>query len=94
MKIMKPNKDQVEAEIKALEAIKPKVRHFTEFGGDNRAAMGAMINVLKNDLDYDEMWDTYAEDDYLLEHAEWAREWLDGDSDNLPSEDWKSLELD
>ncbi len=90
---MKPTKEQVQAEIEKLQEIKPKVRRTTLFGDNNHAAIDADIDVLKNDLDENEVFDTYGNDTHELDSALYACRWLDGDEDEPPSgpNGWGSL---
>lgn len=91
----KPTKKQIQSEIKKLTKMKPKVRHFSAFGTDNQAQIAAQIDVLKNDLDNDEIFDKYdhsGTDEEILGVALDARSWLDGEYENETlSEDWESL---
>lgn len=87
----KPTKEQIQQEIEKLKALKPRVRHYTAFGDDNRAAIGADIKVLEEDLSKDAIYDRYEDLQHLLESALYARYWLDGDEELAPSEAWESL---
>ncbi len=80
----KPNQEQIQAEIKKLKEMKPKVRRTTYFGDDNHAAIEADIDVLTNDLDTGEIYDVYEDDQHALDSALYARGWLDG-NDEPPS---------
>lgn len=88
---MIPTAKQIQAEIEALTEIKPKVRRLTFFGDDNHKAIDAQIKVLEKDLDEDAIYDRW-DDGRLLDYAQSARAWLDGESeeDSLV-EGWKSL---
>ncbi len=85
---MKPDKEQVEAEIEKLTALKPRVRRHSLFGDDNHAAIDTEICVLRNDLPEDTIYDRYYR--YDLNAALGARCWLDGD-EGPPSEEWEIL---
>ena len=89
---MQPTPEEVQAEIKKLKEMKPKVRHHTGFGDDNWAAIEADIDVLTNDLDQDTIYDLYGESDYELESCLYARDWLDGSGEPPSGPDgWGSL---
>lgn len=92
---MIPTIEQIKAEVAALKEIKPKVRRLTLFGDDNHKALDAQIKVLEKDLDEDAIYDRYDDDPRLLDYAQQARAWMDGESeeDSLV-EDWKSLAAD
>ena len=83
----KPSKKQIEKEIKELTEIKPKVRRLSMFGENNQEAIGVQIEVLKNNLSFeniDERWGASDEDcasQSLYENASEARRWLDGESE-------------
>jgi hypothetical protein len=86
---------QVKAEIKALEAIKPKVPHHSGFGDDNYAKIDAEVAVLREDLDEDAIYSRYegedpdAEPPPELDCALHARRWMDGEEDEGLAEGWK-----
>ncbi len=82
---MKRTQEQIQAEIKKLQEMKPKVRRRTAFGDDNHAAIDADIAVLKDDLDLDDIYDAYEDNQHSVDSAMYAREWLDGNEDEPPS---------
>lgn len=92
---MKPDTNTIAAEVAKLTEIKPKVRHYSAFGDNNRASIDAQIAVLKNNLPVYTIYDIYHIDDETngrLDAALVARSWLDGEKDTVPpSEDWASL---
>ena len=90
---MQPTPEEVQAEIKKLKEMKPKVRHHTGFGDDNWAAIEVQIRVLEQLLDADDIYDRWDMDDHLLESAMYARDWLDDrDCASLSGPDgWGSL---
>ena len=53
----KPNKKQIEQEIKELTEIKPKVRHFSMFEDDNHKCIEVQIEVLTDNLSYEQIED-------------------------------------
>jgi hypothetical protein len=75
-------KEQIEAAIKALEEIKPKVRHFTAFGDDNWKSIEAQIVVLERKYSEDQIYNRY---DYMnvLNDALAAHQWMN----DLPIDD-------
>lgn len=101
----KPTPQQIAAEIKWLEDNKTKIPHRTIFGGNNWDDIDAQIEVLKNDLSEDAIAkrshfedddDGRAEDDSLWgtsagESATYARQWMDGEEPESPSDGWKPL---
>ena len=101
----KPTAEQIKAEISALEGIKGKVPRKTFFGDDNHEAIEADIEVLKNNLSDEAIYDRshtedesderHDDDSLWSEHAKdsalSARRWLDGDADESPSTGWKAL---
>lgn len=94
------SEDQVNAEIAALEALKPKVRKRTAFGDDNHAAIDAQLDVLRKRMNSDDVYDTYGDEDadefdqYVLDSALAAHDWMTGlvDSDEeAPVAGWSGL---
>lgn len=88
----------IRAEVDWLTANKTRIRKINGFGDDNHAGIDAQIDVLKNRLDNDDIYDTYGDedsDDYsesILSHALDALAWLEGDSGSeKPSDGWKGL---
>jgi hypothetical protein len=99
---MKPGKKKIEAEIKKLKEILPKVQPFSAFGDDNQARIRAEIRVMEEDLDEDDIFNEFPASDEDMESgspcagtnqsARDARQWLDGESeDGSPYENWKPL---
>jgi len=90
---MKPNQEQIQVEIEKLQEMKPKVHQHTAFCDDNHAAIDAQIDVLKNNLGVDTIYDVYDDCDHEVENAMYAREWLDGNESEPPSgpDGWGSL---
>lgn len=78
---MKPNDEQIQKEIKRLEEIKPRVRHFSMFGDDNHARIQAQIDTLKEGLTEDQIYDRWDGEDEqspdLVSEALSARAWAD-----------------
>lgn len=75
---------QITKEIKALKAIRPKVRPRSMFGDDNLAALDAQIEVLERGLDDDDIYDRYdrtGSSEYTLDAALQARQWIDDEED-------------
>lgn len=87
---MGPTKVQIRAEIVKLSNIKSSVSRNSVFGDDNHGSIDAQIEVLLNNLSENKIhynWD----DQYVIGAAITARQWLDGDSDTTPSEDWEPI---
>jgi cell fate (sporulation/competence/biofilm development) regulator YlbF (YheA/YmcA/DUF963 family) len=86
-----PNEKQIKAEIEKLEKMKPRIRDITGFGESNHEKIDVQIEVLKEDLDNDDIWDRWPAEEKDMEvrmSAEEARNWLDGAGDP-PSKSWK-----
>ena len=86
-----PTREQIQEEIEKLKELKPKVRHHTAFGDDNRAAIGAEIKVMEMNLGEDEIYDRYEDYQHSLDAALYARYWLDGHEKEAPSVGWEPL---
>lgn len=92
----KPTAKQVKAQVAWLEKNKPKIRHYSMFGEDNHAKVEAMIDVLSESLDEDDIYDRFGSEEEgdnppELDAAMFARRWMDGEEDTTPQEDWKGL---
>lgn len=86
------SQEEIQIEIGKLTELKPKIRHFSFFGDNNRNAVQAQIAVLTDDMDETEIYDmegdwTQHEIDCALE----ARRWADEEEDELPSSGWEDL---
>lgn len=89
-----PTEAQIKAEAIKLTKMRPKVRHFTAFGDNNRDAIEAQIAVLDGNLTIDEIEDKKEEGDWSenqRESATYARYWMDGDEPDSPSSGWAPL---
>lgn len=82
---------EAQAEAKKLCEMRDSVRRFTAFGDDNHAAIDAQIDVLERNMDDDEIYDRYANNDHERKAALQARAWWDGDEDESPSKSWEPL---
>jgi len=90
----KPTANQISSEMKALREMKPRVRKETAFGEDNHAAIEAQIQVLGGALDLDDMDEKLDDDEwtqYAFDSAREALEWMEGDEEISPSENWAPL---
>jgi hypothetical protein len=67
---------EIDAEIAALEAIRPTVRHFTFFNDDNHAAIDAQLSVLRQRMTADELHDAFGDPTDLM-----------GDDDSLDDDE-------
>jgi len=77
--------EQIKIEIEALKTIRPNVIPTSLFGDDNLAAIDAQIAVLEDDMDNDDIYDTYDHCDSqesILESALQARQWIDDEEDS------------
>lgn len=96
---------EINDEIKALEAVKESVRHYTAFGDDNWSAIETQIDALRNEWTDNDAYDALDEGD-INEHefqaASEAIAWAEGAYDEYeddgeiidrPSLSWKSLVL-
>jgi hypothetical protein len=98
---MKPSEEMINQEINRLIEIAPKVRQFSLFGDDNRAAIEAEIVVLQKRMNEDQIYrkwedeNNYEHNRYLIDTALGAAWWLDGDPDyEAPSKGWEGLIVD
>lgn len=88
---------EIAAEIKALTAIRPKVRRYSLFGEDNHARIDAEIAVLREDLDDDAIYDRFQdeanpdENPPELDAALHARQWMDGHEKDGLADGWRPL---
>jgi hypothetical protein len=92
---MKPTDEQINAEIAALSDLQGRVRRYTAFGDDNRAAIIAQIGVLRNRRTVDDVYRDFHLSDYEQSSALSAADWLSGDlaADELsPADSWRGLE--
>ena len=85
---------EIKAEIEALKKIKPNVRKFSVFGDNHHNSIDVQIRVLDEQMDEVEVYE-FAEDEDWAENvrdcALEAVQWLEGEVDETPSEDWKGL---
>lgn len=89
---MKPSREEISKEIEQLKQMKPNVRNKSMFGDDHHEAIDAQIEVLKERLDTDEIYDQFEDgESNVLDSAVAAREWMDGENDDAPSVGWKEL---
>jgi len=90
----RPTREEIDAEIEALEALKPRIPARTFFGDDNHAAIDAQIAVLRGEVDEDETFDNEESGEWSEHTGTSARDacsWMDGDSETSPSEDWATI---
>jgi len=93
--------DQINAEIAALVALKPKVRERTAFGDDNHAAIDAQLAVLRERMSSDEVYDAYGDEDsdefdqHTFDAALSAHDWMSGtlaSDEDAPAASWAGAE--
>lgn len=89
--------EQIDAEVAALVAVKPKVRETNAFGDDNHAAIDAQLAVLRERMSHDDVYDAYGDEDseefdqHTLDAALSAHDWMVGTlaaDEGSPSEGW------
>jgi hypothetical protein len=86
----KPTQDEVTKEIETLREQVKTVRPYSAFGDDNCSQIKAQIRVADEDLDSDDIRDSFSGED--LNAAFQMRDWMDyGDLDGSPSEGWADL---
>ncbi len=93
--------DQINAEISALVALKPKVRECNAFGDDNHEAIDAQLAVLRERMSSDDVYDAYGDedaDDFVqhtfdaaLNACDWMMGMLASDEDS-PAASWVGAE--
>lgn len=88
---MAPSYDEIQAEVAKLKEMRPNVRHYTAFGDNNHAAIWAQINVMEEDLDEDDVYSFYDDNEHVLGAALAAWEWLCGTENDAPSIGWAPL---
>lgn len=85
---------EIAAEIKALEACKGYIPHFTAFGDDNHKHVNLQIEYLKGEIDTtaDDEWNGYSDDEQscIME----AQSWKEGDLKESPSSGWDNYKLE
>lgn len=96
---MKTN-EQINTEITTLREMKPNVREYTAFGDSNHDAIEAQVDVLREHMSTDDVYDRFGEDAFEdedefcqsdLDAALSAQQWLCGESEEAPSAGWSSL---
>jgi len=91
-----PTVDEVREELAKLEAIKDRVRAYSGFGDNNRAAIRADIYVLKEHLrghppDVDNLESIYEYGSHEFNSARSTLEWIEGEEEMSPSKGWADL---
>lgn len=89
---MRPQ-EEIDEEIKILEEMKPKVRHYTAFGDDNHKAIEFQIRVLQEKMTSEKIYDRFdADETHMLDSAIEAWEWMNDEPENVrPSDEWRTL---
>ncbi len=80
---MKTQKE-IDAQIQRLKDVRPKVRPFSFFGTDNLECLDAMVRVLEQDMDSDDIWDRWDRDEEdfdVRSNADGALKWREGESE-------------
>jgi len=82
---------EINTQIAALKEVRPKIKPYSFFGDDNLAKLDAQVRVLEEDLDEDDIWEEWPEDEEfdIRTAADNTVAWRNGDSDveNL-ADDW------
>lgn len=96
--------EEIGAELAKLRELAPKVKPHSVFGDDNLAAIEAVIEVLEEVLDSDEVHERWGEEAFLapeefeqsvLDAAVRAVDWMEGrlaDDEEAPSEGWPLID--
>ena len=93
--------DQINAEITALVALKPKVCKRTAFGDDNHAAIDAQLAVLRERMSSDDVHDAFGDDgaeefdQHTFDAALSAHDWMMGamsSDEDAPAASWGGAE--
>lgn len=84
--------EEIDKQVKKLKAIRPKIKPYSFFGDSNLDKLDAQVKVLEEDMDSDEVWDEWPEEESDMEirmSADDAVSWRDGESEvNDLAEDW------
>ena len=95
---MKKTPDQIADEVARLDRVKPRIRQRSAFGDDHHDAIDAQVDVLRNNLDWDEIWSRHEDRDESDAWTESVRDaalealaWRDGDRDVSPADDWEEM---
>lgn len=87
--------EEIQRELEALKALRPRLRPRSAFGDDNLAALDAQIEVLEEDLTHDDIYDRWPDDTadlHVRTAAEEARQWLDGEYElDTLAEGWEGV---
>ena len=88
--MQKPTKEEIAAEIQALEACKAYIPKKTVFGDDNLKRVDLQIEFLRGDIDMtnDDEWNEFSDDEQSIILD--AKRWKDGDTKESPSSGWNS----
>ncbi len=81
-----PTQEQIDEMIVRLEEVHKVVIQYSIFGDDNLVSIEAMIEVLRNNLDDEDIYQREEDGDWSESnagHARDARNWLDGQSDEV-----------
>lgn len=92
-----PTQDQIDEMVERLNEVHGKVITHSMFGDDHLASIEAMVEVLENDMDDDEIAQREEDGEWtesVAYHARDARNWLDGQSDEVDLADGWPLRED
>lgn len=86
---------EIDEQVKRLKEIRPNVRPTSAFGDSNLDKLDAQVKVLEEDMDSDDVWNEWPEDEGDMEirmSADEAINWRDGkgELEDL-TEDWPMI---
>lgn len=86
-------RSEIESEIAALEAVKLRIPHTTAFGDSNHDAIDAQVEVLQEEMTEDDIYEKWPDDTdmHTRTAAQEAQQWMDGESEDVPSADWATI---
>jgi len=80
---MRQNKDIIIAKLRGQKGTVPI---FNIFGDNNHDGIDAQIKVIEEEMTNDEIFDEWEDDEFILDRALEARNWLDGQDEDFMSE--------
>lgn len=92
------DKQEIQQEINKLKSLKPRCLRASVFGDNHHDAIDAQVEVLEShvgadeEIDMDEVYRRGDEGEWRQNVADAAREaleWMEGDADQSPSEQWE-----
>ena len=92
-----PTDKQINAEIKKLTDVKPRVPHYTMFGDDNWEKLEAQVKVMEERMEEDAVLAYFEDKEHpdntadMVSNVLEAVRWLEGETKTAPSEGWVEL---